>query len=324
MITVDLSMTIRGLCRLRSFISGLALLIFLSSAFLFLLASEKTEIPKEQGWEPEFVVVVVNKVEFNSSSHNDVVLQDPRGVSTTVRSPLDNLKVPYPILHVSLPKSGTTSTSRYFYCGNIWTAHTFANTIGTTHKQKQMRVGHCYLNNVQAGRPPLHDCGNYKVWSDLGHPRGTPCYYPSVHGLNEFAAAYPHATILLVTRNSTAWSQSVLKWKNGDLLRKWRRCDKFPNKKASEQDLVKFYEWHAQNIRDFVKAHPSLTYVEVSLEDEDIGDQLEAKIGVNASCFGHHNSHEKRLKLNPKFREQYLAEQARLNQTRTNQTGLKR
>lgn len=300
-ILVDRSMT---LCRLRGLLSGSTVLLLFRFSFLFLQLNEKTSSPKEQGWQPD----LVKKEEINASR------LDPLDVARS--PPLDRLKVPYPILHVSLPKSGTTSTSRYFYCGNIWTAHTFANTVGTTHPQKQMRVGHCYLNNIQAGRPPLLDCGNYKVWSDLGHPRGTPCFYPSVHGLNEFAAAYPAATILLVTRNSTAWSQSILQWKKGDLLRKWRRCDQFPNQTSSQEDLVKFYEWHAQNIRNFVTSHPSLTYVEVSLDDDDIAKQLESKIGVNASCFGHHNSHEKRLRLNPKFRDQYIAEhQARLNQT---------
>ncbi len=302
-------MRIHGARRLRFFVLGFILLVLLRSALLFLQVNEQMESAPTEAWEPDGILHNNN---VNSTRSNDAAL------STIHRSPLDQLKVPYPILHVSLPKSGTTSISRYFYCGQIWTAHTFANTIGTTHKQKQMRVGHCYLNNVQAGRPPLQDCGKYKVWSDLGHPRGTPCYYPSVHGLDAFVNAYPNATILLVTRNSTAWSNSVLKWKNGDLLRKWRRCDKFPNKQSSEQDLVKFYEWHAQNIREFVQQHPSLTFVEASLEDDDLADQLEAKIGVNASCLGHHNSHEKRLKLNPKFRQQYLAEQARLNQTSLN------
>ena len=233
--------------------------------------------------------------------------------NATVTHPLDRIKVPFPIFVASLPKSGTTSVARYFTCGKIWTAHTFVNTIGKTHApRKQMRLGHCFLNNIQAGRPPLLDCGNYKVWSDGGHPRGTPCFYPSVHGLDQFSKAYPTATILLVTRNSTAWSKSVMRWKQGQLMKKWRRCEHFPQQKhATQADMEQFYHWHQQNLRDFVVAHPSLTYVEVALEDETIGEQLEAQIGVPAECFGHHNSHEKRMRLNPKFRREFNAAQNR-------------
>jgi len=225
--------------------------------------------------------------------------------NSTELHPLDRIKVPLPIFVASLPKSGTTSTARYFYCGDIWTAHTFVNTIGSTHKQKQMRVGHCFLNNLQANRSMLTDCGHYNVWSDAGHARGTPCFYPSVHGLDAWYDENPTSTILLVTRNSTAWANSLMRWKHGELTRKWERCDKFPTKNANETDLIRFYEWHKQNIRDFAAAHPSLKYIELSIEDEEIGQKLEDSIGVPSSCFRHHNSHEKRMRLNPKFRRQF-------------------
>ena len=68
-----------------------------------------------------------------------------------------------------------------------------------------------------------------------------------------------------------------------------------------------FYERHARIIREFAQKHAeTVTFVEVSLEDETIAQTLEEKIGINASCWGHHNSHEKRIKLNPKFRHKAL------------------
>lgn len=241
-------------------------------------------------------ILINNKepVELLGWSHNE-----------STAHPLQRIKVRFPIFHASLPKSGTTSTARYFYCGNIWTAHTFCNTVGTTHRRKQMRIGHCFLENLQAGRPPFHDCGNYHVWSDVGHPRGTPCFDPSVHGLEAFYEAYPNATLLLVTRNSTAWAQSVRRWKRGLLLKKWWRCKHFPGRNATDQDLQRFYEWHTQNIRNFVTQHPSLTYIEVALEDEAMGTILEERIGIPAQCFGHHNWHEKKLLVNPIYRRQF-------------------
>lgn len=215
-------------------------------------------------------------------------------------SPLDNMQVPFPIFVASLPKSGTTSIARYFYCGKIWTAHTFVNT----QDGKQLRVGECFQKNMNSGRPPLENCGRYHVYSDAGFIRGNRCFYPSVHGLQAFYDAYPKATILLVKRDSHAWLNSIKKWKGGALLRKWANaCDQFPAKKATDEDIESFYEGHAASIRKFVKDHPSLTYVEINLESSDIGQQLQESIGVNASCWGHHNSHEKRIRLNPRFRQ---------------------
>lgn len=215
-------------------------------------------------------------------------------------SPLDKMKVPFPIFVASLPKSGTTSIARYFYCGRIWTAHTFVNT----QDGKQLRVGECFQQNMDSGKPLLENCGRYHVYSDSGFIRGNRCFYPSVHGLQAFYDAYPTATILLVKRDSHAWLESIKKWKGGALLKKWAgTCDKFPAKKATDDDIEQFYEWHAASIRKFVEDRPSLTYVEINLESSDIGQQLQETIGVNASCWGHHNSHEKRLRLNPRFRQ---------------------
>jgi hypothetical protein len=153
-----------------------------------------------------------------------------------------------------------------------------------------------------ASRPPFENCGKYHVYSDAGFVRGKRCFYPSVHGLRAFYDAYPNATIILIKRNSAAWLDSIKKWKKGALLKKWDACDEFPAKNATDAQYQRFYEWHADNIRQFAAKHPSLTYVEVQLESDRVHEQLKASIGINASCFGHHNSHEKRVRLNPKFR----------------------
>ena len=225
---------------------------------------------------------------------------------TNSSSPVDKIKVPFPIFVASLPKSGTTSIARYFYCGNIWTAHTFVNT----EDYRQMRIGECFQQNVQNKKPPFEKCGRYHVYSDAGYVRDKRCYYPSVHGLQALYDSYPNATILLVKRSSDAWLKSIQKWKKGFLLKKWTKCDKFPDKNASDNDVALFYQWHASNTRQFAASHPSITYIEILLEDDnngtEIGKQLEEKIGINASCWGHHNSHEKRMRLNPRFRKAFI------------------
>lgn len=317
---------------------ALATVLFFSIAsfsVLLLIAQEMNEdststAKKMDGWVPVDSSFNSKSRELDGSNSSNKTSHS----NNTVIHPLDALKVPHPIFVASLPKSGTTTIARYFYCGKIWTAHTFCNTNETAdpstetlvHKKKQLRIGHCFLNNLQAHRPLLQDCGRYKVWSDAGHARGTPCFYPSVHGLEALYQDYPTATILLVTRNSTAWAKSVGRWKHGELVQKWSRCEHFPvvtkerllhNLSSVERDLKTFYEWHIQHLRTFAKQHAStMTYIELSLEDEDLGQQLEASIGIRAECLGHHNSHEKRLQVNPTFRRQYEEGQAKLQKER--------
>lgn len=55
------------------------------------------------------------------------------------------------------------------------------------------------------------------------------------------------------------------------------------------RDIRNFYEWHTQHVRDFAAAHPSLTYIEVKLEDETTASVLQERVGISASCGGRHN-----------------------------------
>lgn len=246
---------------------------------------------------------------INNSNNNK------NNTTTTTDSPLDQLKVPYPIFVASLPKSGTTSTARYFTCGRIWTAHTFVKIKKANGTKQKQRLGECWQSNVQAGEPPLQTCGRYKVWSDAGHPR--TCFYPSIHGLDDFYRAYPNSTILLVTRNSTAWAKSLLQWNQGNLVKNWQQCsDFFPNSNTNnnklqqkhhepvtEKDLEDFYHSHAQRLHDLATQYPSLTFVEVALEDKHIGQKLQDTFGIPAHCWGHRNSYNKRVQNAAVIRE---------------------
>ena len=290
--------------RLRTYLAVLvALLSITSSLFLIRIVHNEETVDSKADWGPPAPKVATPLVIANNQTTITTAI-----TADTVH-PLDRIQVPFPIFVVSLPKSGTTTVARYFYCGKIWTANTFCNTNqpNGTHRP-QMRIGHCILENMQQNRSnPLHDCGNYKVWTDLGHPRGTPCFYPSVHGLAYIAEYFPQATLLLTTRrNATTWAQSIRRWdSHNKILHKWRRCDLFPSDLSTDAELESFYEWHIRHVQDFVAAHPSLTLIQVNLEDDDAAEQMQAQIGVPAACLGHHNSHEKRMKLNPQFRKKF-------------------
>ena len=268
-----------------------------------------------------------NGHESNSSNIPDIIQQTSNRESivkqTNHQSPLERLGVPRPIFVTSLPKSGTTTVHRYFVCGKVWSAHTFCNT----HDHRQIKIGQCVSENIDRQQAPFQGCGNYHVWSDAGW-LGHKCFYPSIHGqaLQAMVDAYkPNMTLLSVRRNATKWVASLRKWKNGSLLNKWKKCPQFPSYEhsnppnISDAEWEAFYHWHGESIRSFAKDH-GVAYLEIDLDAmsmDEIGEYLHLHTGINSTaCLKHHNSHEKRLRLNPKFRKQ--AQKAGLLDTNNN------
>jgi hypothetical protein len=215
------------------------------------------------------------------------------------QSPLLNngLKVPFPIFVASLYKSGTTTVHSYFQCGQQRSVH-YAGQPGR-------RTGPCLKKRIQAGlRPVFEGCGGeeFDIFTDNAHLQPPhSCFDPSVHGLDAIYESYPNATILLTVRDSTRWLDSVTRYRwekqNWSLLNNLLQCsDLWPtqrqdlgNRSLTEWDLKAFYNWHTEHVRNFARAHPSMTYVEVSLESDSTGQQLEDAIGIPATCWGHAN-----------------------------------
>lgn len=201
--------------------------------------------------------------------------------------PVD-LKVPTPVFVLSLPKSGTTTMYRYFECGlGAWGAahHWFVNKT----KGKD-RLGVCMGSNIEAGRPLLQSCQDYSVYTDAGAIWGTKndqhCYYPSVHGLEHIAENYPSATIVLVRRNATEWVTSASRW-HRLLDRISAACEGFPSPGSTLDDWTRYYVEHNDRVRDFATRQPGWRYLEYQLESPETGAQLEANVGIPASCWGH-------------------------------------
>ena len=114
------------------------------------------------------------------------------------------------------------------------------------------------------------------------------CYYPSVDALDALFENYPTLTIVHVVRETESWYASMAKWGDGSLLKRWRRCNAtgFPGWTLKPQKIKKFYDWHTDNIRQFATKHPSLNYIEVSLESSETGRIHEDRIGIPAKCWG--------------------------------------
>jgi len=211
--------------------------------------------------------------------------------NTLSKQPL--LKIPTPIFVLSLPKSGTTSMFHYFSCGKVRSMHHLSKlpphgTVG--------KVGYCFGKNVRNNRPMLENCGNYSVWSDAGVPRPkSKCFYPSMHGLENIERFYPNATIILGVRNTMSWTHSAMNWSGGSLVGRWKRnCNGFPrNATTQPSDWMTFYDRHTESIRTFAYEHPSITYIEFSLESPFVGKFLEEKTGLPEKCWGVANKRPK-------------------------------
>jgi len=229
--------------------------------------------------------------------------------TTSTSTAFTKLKIPTPVFVTSLPKSGTTSTWKYFLCGlgAGQAAHQWVSlptkTNNGTYEQQQVRLGKCMQDNIRSGkkRKLFQDCGDYQVWTDAGFIAPGTCFYPSIHGgLEALVESYPQgATILQVVRETQAWVNSTTQF--NDLWTRWKdKCEApFPTTKASSstssqqqhntmlEDYAKFYDWHTNMVRQFAAQHPAMTYIEVTLEGDDTGKILEERTGINASCWVH-------------------------------------
>jgi hypothetical protein len=200
-----------------------------------------------------------------------------------------DLKINLPVFVPSLPKSGTTSLFQYFSCGGVRASHQWVKGKET----RAERSGLCIKRNVAANRAPFEGCGDYDVYTDTGYvdidkkTLQPHCFYPSVDALEAIAEHYPNATFVMAVRQTESWYKSIANWAGGSLLKRWRRCNAtgFPGWTLKPRRIKRFYDRHNANIRRFLNEHPSINYIEVSLESEETGKILEREIGIPAECW---------------------------------------
>jgi hypothetical protein len=197
-----------------------------------------------------------------------------------------------PIFLASLPKSGTTTTAAYFFCGGYRAAHFWSRVKG----KGTFMVGECMQRNIAQGQPPFQECGEYQAWTDTGYASEDSCYFPSIDGLDAIYQAYPNSTLMLVVRDTKSWFKSFSTW-GKDLYDRWKRCNatnmpsRLYSKATKLNDFEKFYEWHQDMVRTFARNHPSLTYVEVKLESPETPKILEDAFGIRKNCWGKCDPH---------------------------------
>lgn len=190
-----------------------------------------------------------------------------------------------PIVAAGLPKTGTTSLHKYFASLHKASIFRSSHTFTTLANGTKPRAGACMQDNLVNGRKMLHGCGRFHVWSDSGYAKGGNCFYPLWHALDEFAEQYPHATIILNTRNATQWTASIQNWAKGSLAKRWTKCRNAPAlpKNMKEKKWISFYNKYHDRIRKVCKTHATLKCIEFDISDANAGTILEANFGIPAS-----------------------------------------
>lgn len=228
------------------------------------------------------------------------VLEDPVD-AVSLDPPLKKKKL---VFVAGLPKSGTTSLHYYFTCGGYKSSHTYGKKNGTV-----VRTGRCIEDNIVSGEKPLHDCGDFQVFTDVGYstkfPKPSHCFYPtlSLPTLKALVDAYSadyDFYLLLNVRSATAWAQSILDWKG--LVRRWNICAAQQQTNASRptdttlllprsedlEDLAHWYDEANNQVRQFASLQTNLTFVEVTMESPQVGLLLlQETVGISPTCWRH-------------------------------------
>jgi Sulfotransferase domain len=240
--------------------------------------------------------VSITETNIEGTTRRDQELSTRLSLAPTI-PPAKALKVPYPIFLASFSKSGTTSTYRAFEChlGKEYVAHRYTTSAAKEGKYRNELIGKCIEQNLKHKRLPFAGCGTNAnndtetvVWTDSSYIGGEHgCYHPNLDALDDIWEAYPHATLLYVRRNATAWFHSA-NTKRASFIPKWSDiCPQMPRGR-NVTVWENFYNNFTQNLRNFAKQRQGqMTYVEVELESPDTGRILEEQIGLPASCWKH-------------------------------------
>ena len=183
---------------------------------------------------------------------------------------------------IGLPKTGTTSLHEFFKCGGRSSAHW--KCIG------KRRCGECIEYNVRRGRPPLQDCGDFDVYTqiDVDADRNHSCYFPQVDALATLYRHYPGATYILNTRPFDHWNRSIHHWH--DMYKRLRYKCRWPFVQAN--DTVFFRRLHEQSqeyVRAFQREHPEMHLVDIDIESNVTSNVLSSEFGILEECWTQKN-----------------------------------
>jgi hypothetical protein len=198
--------------------------------------------------------------------------------------------LPRPYLNLAFPKMGTSSLHYFFKCGGLISGH-FRCPKGL--------CADCIKRSVEAGQPPLSQCGKLDVYAQMDDGK----YFPQIELLDTLSLGYPNATFFLIFRSMEKWYHSITHWpprKNGPHISDRFKMFNITGAPTSngrrvshhnKKEMKEFSDWycnHVKRVRKIVH-NSSHTLVEIDLEDPATGRLMADMFGINKKCWGHNN-----------------------------------
>lgn len=197
-------------------------------------------------------------------------------------------KLQKPYLNLGFPKMGTSSLHNFFNCGGLKSVHYRCNRVDS--------CARCMKESVEAGGKPLDLCIDTEPIDMYAQMDDGNSYFPQIELLDELVAGYPTATLFLTFRPTEKWYNSLKNWpprKNGPHMNRKIRDANITGLPSGVGNYEgEFADWfckHVERVRDIVARNPSLTLVEVDIEDSTIAERMSDTFEIDESCWGHTN-----------------------------------
>ena len=208
-----------------------------------------------------------------------------------------NLKLPTPVIVMGMMKAGTTSIYGYFKCGLDPSvskiSHYDCKPKGGHPEKIGMACGKRMRRNLTKLRKLAFDTmDNFNLYAELdAQELNGGMTLPQWDFTEQIYEHFPNATWILNWREPRKWLRSVDRWQ--DLRKRFIDNPFLPDlprgKGEKDSDMLQFYEAQAQRIRDFARAHPSLSFVELPIDSPNAGKILENSFGIREDCWSNRN-----------------------------------
>jgi hypothetical protein len=129
------------------------------------------------------------------------------------------------IFLIGFNKCGTSTFHHFFSANGVSSVH---HHFGDSPRDRSRNLAFRLLQNINVGRPPLHNLDLWTAYSDLSYATPQICI-EGCRFFRELHSHYPDAYFVLNTRPVEKWIQSRMNHANGTLARRWMsayQCDR--------------------------------------------------------------------------------------------------